>query len=356
MNNNNHIFDLRQRRSAALADGLQKKTPAAKIDYFTFSSNQVYPLFISDRKVLSISARPNKWYHQAVEVLNLYVNFSPKTDKHKNYSYRFKSDHGIFDKFLYLPYSLPVDGITSRLDICIDCFSFDEALSYVTQKNIDSNFFSYVSSPLSDFNHFDSCLTFYFGNRKTSCIFERVYFKPELGVWRYEVEFKPKSNNGVRGVGVKHFKELHHSVQDLYTLVHTLYYTEYPAHSTYFDPVSRSQRIKLTYFAQLFLHANQHEFRGALDLCDTDFYSLAKYFDLPSLAFLILTHTPRHITLALFPVGSVSDFLANPVLFDANIWISLVPVDITHIHPSKWRIIYELYYQKFLISKTDHDV
>jgi hypothetical protein len=342
---NSHVLNLRTRWQAARDAGLFDNEAHACIDWFSFSSDQVYPLFLSDRKILSISARPNQWYHHAIEVFNLYVNYAPKTPKHKEYSYRIKSDNGMLEDFLYLDYDLPIDGITSRLDICIDCFTFDTALSFVTQKNIYSNQFSYIASPIPELED-ELCYTFNFGNRKKSLIFERVYYKPELKKWRYEAEFKPKSNNGSRGVGKKHFAQLAKSVQDLYTLVHSSYTENFPETDlTTFDPVTRSERVKLLYFSQLFLNAPQHQAVGTIGVPPISFFNLAKHHTIQHLAFIILNYSPIRID---YKNRYCHDFITNPVDYDALAWFASFPPDLNHDFLfENWHTIYKLYYNYF---------
>jgi len=152
-----------------------------KIDYLEFSSNSIsWNCFEELRRATVTKTSGDRFYKYSYDSENYTLRLGRKNKNLKESMTRVK--HGALPYVIEL--GLPIESTITRVDICIDFATKAEAFALV----YGANYSAYIDSR----GQKGGGETYYFGER-TRQIFERIYYKPEAGGWRYEVEIKPQS-------------------------------------------------------------------------------------------------------------------------------------------------------------------
>jgi len=171
----------------------------AKLDYLSYSTNMIDKNIEADLRTTPAQPIADRFYKYEYDTPNYIVRTGKKNRNLRSASVRVKHD--------MLPFILdtgsPKDYNLTRLDVCVDCKTKEEAMAYTTLQ-----YYSQVHS----YSNGDFGETWYFGDR-TQPLFERVYWKIEHQVWRYELEIKPQN----RPLPIKKWLEINPEVRQVYS-------------------------------------------------------------------------------------------------------------------------------------------
>jgi len=154
----------------------------AKIDYLEYSSN-LLPL----NEYLQIESarvtRGDRFYLWMYDCVDCVIRSASRNRNCKEFMVRIKH-HALST---VIECGLPEACGVTRCDICVD-FETLEAARALLIGGANAKYSCYIDSR----NRPEGGETFYYGDREHQ-LFERIYFKPDLKVWRYELEIKPQS-------------------------------------------------------------------------------------------------------------------------------------------------------------------
>lgn len=168
------------------------------VDWLNYTSTMLCEWELKCLEVV-IDHRSSRFYNNVMETKEMIVSHYPKSTNNKPVSILVNKDY----RNDFFEYGLPIDCAFTRIDFAIDCKTEREAKKYVTGKK---------------YGVWDSVdgITQYYGNSRKSVIFERVYKKLDRGgVWRYEIEIKPRAGREHKTI----FKKLHKDVLSFWNTV-----------------------------------------------------------------------------------------------------------------------------------------
>ena len=153
-----------------------------KIDYLEYSSDYIAPNVFEAMKRAEVSENRDRFYKYIYDCEEATMRTGRKNKNLRACMVRVKHDYLAY----VIEQGLPESSTFTRVDICIDLKTKEEAFGLVR----GVAYSAYIDSR----GQKGGGETYYFGER-TAQIFERIYYKPEEGGWRYEVEIKPKSKS-----------------------------------------------------------------------------------------------------------------------------------------------------------------
>lgn len=171
----------------------------AKLDYLAFCTNIIDANIEADLRTTPAKPIADRFYKFEYDTPNYLVRTGKKNRNLRSASVRVQ--HEMLPFVLHT--GLPKDYNLTRLDVAVDCKTKDQAMSYVTLQ---------YSSQVHSYSNGDFGETWYFGDRHNP-LFERVYWKIELQVWRYELEIKPQN----RPLPKKKWVEINPEVRQVYS-------------------------------------------------------------------------------------------------------------------------------------------
>lgn len=174
-----------------------------KIDYLQYSTNILLPTLEEELQQAPCLNSSTRFYNYIYDTANHTVMSGRRNPNVRHLYIRMK--HEALQSITELPY----EANLTRVDICNDYDTLEEA-----QQNVFLEYSGYIHSIKKGIvGH-----TYYYGQRDSIQFYERVYWKNEIGKWRYEVEIKPNSKK----LAACHFKAMNPHAQNTYMLLQYL--------------------------------------------------------------------------------------------------------------------------------------
>ena len=146
------------------------------IDYLAYGTNMLTD-FIRSEMLTAKDYLSNRFYKVQADCDNSNIQSEKRILSLPELSVRLCKEYLYTDSVFRD--GLPIDCKIQRIDFARNYTTKEEAM-----KNVIGRYEMYF--------HSDGGETYYFGKR-TSPFLERVYYKNDRGVWRYELEFKPRA-------------------------------------------------------------------------------------------------------------------------------------------------------------------